>query len=147
MADIEHSFSQLFSSQNCFSKQAFFKKMFLLFRRNKMLYIQNWWTIPLGFDLKKKQMNWDIDISGFWKKSVKHFLSLKIALFSNIFTHGWLVMSNPYSSPLPPPRSFLLLKYYWFGELTESKSVCSTHCILLGGYIEMFSSSRQIQIV
>ena len=129
--------------------------MFLLFKRNKILYFQNWWTIPLGFDLKKSKWIEILTFQDSEKKFAKKYVSYPTFSFSkkwtdsfsNIFTHGWLVMSNPYSSPLPPHRSFLLLKYYWFGELTESKSVCSTHCILLGGYIEMFSSSRQIQIV
>ena len=44
--DFEHHFPQLFRVRVILSKLSFHKKCFFLLRHEKMLYIQNWWTIP-----------------------------------------------------------------------------------------------------
>ena len=45
-------FSQLFRVRVVLSRWTFYKKCFFWWGTKKMLYIQNWWTIPLRMDNK-----------------------------------------------------------------------------------------------
>ena len=45
--DVEHHFSQLYRVRFVLSRWTFYRKCFFCWGTKKMLYIQNWWTIPL----------------------------------------------------------------------------------------------------
>ena len=47
--DFEHNISQLFRVSVVLSRWTFHKKCFFCWGKKKMLYIQNWWTIPLMY--------------------------------------------------------------------------------------------------
>ena len=62
--DFEQNFSQLLLVRIVLSRWTFHKKMFFLLRHKKMLYIQNWWTIPLfvhmmNYSTKKNVLSFD----------------------------------------------------------------------------------------
>ena len=46
--DFVHPFFSIISSQSGFIEMNLYKKYFFRWGRRKMLYIQNWWTIPLN---------------------------------------------------------------------------------------------------
>ena len=46
--DFEHNFNQLFRVRVVLSRWTFHEKCFFCWDTKKMLYIQNWWTIPLS---------------------------------------------------------------------------------------------------
>ena len=56
-------FSQLFRVRLVLSRWTFYKKCFFRWGTNKMLYIQNWWTIPLN-SFNKKRFFYFKDLKG-----------------------------------------------------------------------------------
>ena len=58
--DFEHHFSQLFRVRVVLSRWTFYKKCFFCWGMNKMLFIQNWWTIPLICNPRYPTYEWFI---------------------------------------------------------------------------------------